>query len=151
MKTRNGSNGYLECNYKIHSMARVVDDRLILKISTLLRLSDDETIDKCQLENFIKPMVYAHDRKHQIYGYVNYTGHQVGNYLNDFIDRRDNLCPRDRELHSENCEFCSSEYAVIVRNKREGEESTVSKNSRVFQVDRYIDFSIIGYEKVIPR
>ncbi|QDS74196.1 hypothetical protein FKW77_002138 [Venturia effusa] len=120
------------------STARVVDERLVLKISTLLRLSHDVKIDEHQIADFVKPMTCAHGR--YMGSWENYTGFQMGKYLTDFIDRRDNLCPQDGELHSEKCESCSSEYVVIVRNKRHGESPTVSKNSRVFQVDRYLDF-----------
>ncbi|RDI78919.1 ATP-dependent RNA helicase [Venturia inaequalis] len=125
-----------------YTNARTVDNRLVFKISTQLRLSEDEKFDWFQLENFIKPMICARNRNllQPFASRVNYTGYKIGLYLNDFIGRRDNLRPRDGEIYKKRCAACSFGYVVIVRNKKQGEESTLSKDSRVFQVDRYIDF-----------
>jgi hypothetical protein len=71
----------------------------------------------------------------------NYTGHGIGEALNDFIGSQNSIRSQIEEVMlTEKCRYCSSEYVVMERQKRREERSTIKRKGRIFQVDQYIDF-----------
>lgn len=129
------------------SRARVVDNRLILKITTRFQIGQTlENLSKYperpdpsswDCDKIVKPVICPH---------VSPEETSVRDIMKSFIDSQNTISSsQEKVLLTQSSPHCSSECIILDHRrrkgeKRQGEESTVSKNSRIFQVDRYIDF-----------
>lgn len=124
------------------STACIVENRLILRITTRFRLTQtlndqigfpqptDPKSYEC--EEFVRPVVCPH---------VSTEDSWIGDVMKDFVNSQDTISSlQDIVLSMQSCRHCSSQYEILDRRRRNGERSTIKGKDRVFQIDRYIDF-----------
>ncbi|TID21267.1 ATP-dependent RNA helicase [Venturia nashicola] len=122
------------------SAARIVDNRLILRITTRFRVTQpciDQPFSSGKLTSygcteFVKSAICPH-------AFLEDFG--IGKILKNFVDSQNTISSlQEKVLSIQSCQHCSSQYEVLDRRTKKGEESTIEGRDRVFQIDRYIDF-----------
>lgn len=124
------------------STARIVDNRLILRIATQFRITQ-ALVDQILAPDFSDPR--SQDCKRYIHSticsHASPEGTGTPDIMKNFIDSQNTISSLQRKtLFTQNCPHCSSQYVILDRQRRNGEKSTIKGKERVFQIDRYIDF-----------